>query len=172
MTHLEAWEVEAPTPRLHFPIHPSELAQLTPSPDMSRDLINPRAFERCNKQTTIFPCHQMPTDENIPPSSSRQCSQSKCKITLPDGYKWKSCQGCREKDKLAKRQKRRHEDEDNIPRKRLTPTITKPAALGSSAERGGPQFDVTDKSDCGSDNSNTVRINNHSIATLTFQNRM
>ncbi|KAJ7796482.1 hypothetical protein B0H14DRAFT_2619910 [Mycena olivaceomarginata] len=35
------------------------------------------------------------------------CSQSKCKTVLPPNYKWGSCESCRERDKLAKHEKRK-----------------------------------------------------------------
>jgi hypothetical protein len=51
-------------------------------------------------------------DENFPPQPTRQCSQSKCKHILDAGYQFKSCEQCREHDKLAK-QKKRQRDKEN-----------------------------------------------------------
>jgi hypothetical protein len=98
-------------------------------------------------------------DENIPPSSSRQCSQSKCKATLPNDYKWKSCERCRERDRVAKKKKRQHENDDNIPRKRLTPSTL--SALGRPAEKAEHNADSGDNSENGSNDGDTVSINNH-----------
>ena len=51
-------------------------------------------------------------DENSPPQPTRQCSQSKCKKVLDTGYQFKSCERCRDRDKLAK-QKKRQRDKEN-----------------------------------------------------------
>jgi hypothetical protein len=51
-------------------------------------------------------------DENLAPPSDRECSQSKCKAKLPVGYKFKSCEKCREVSRLGMQKKRKREKED------------------------------------------------------------
>lgn len=60
-------------------------------------------------------------DENSQ-SSTRQCSQSKCKKNLDTGYQFKSCEQCRERDKHAKQKKRQRdkENKESLKRPRLT----------------------------------------------------
>jgi hypothetical protein len=56
-------------------------------------------------------------DENSPPLPARQCSQSKCKKTLHTEYQFKSCEQCRERDKLAKQKKWQCDKENKEARK-------------------------------------------------------
>ena len=67
-----------------------------------------------NAVAHILHCIGMPTSNvdtttPIPPHVERRCSQSKCTVVLPDGYKYKTCQKCRDISKhSAQRKQKRH----------------------------------------------------------------
>ena len=70
-------------------------------------------------------------DENSAPQPIRQCSQSKCKNILDAGYQFKSCDQCRERDKLAKQKKRQRdkENKESLKRPRLAVDYDSPEVI-------------------------------------------
>ena len=47
--------------------------------------------------------------------SVNQCTQSKCKAALPDGYQYKTCEKCRNISKLCMQKKRKRDKADEGP---------------------------------------------------------
>ena len=103
-------------------------------------------------------------DENSTPQLPRICSQSKCKKTLDAGYQFRSCQQCRERDKVAKQRKRQREKEEKEVRKR-------PRMTSTTADGNCPDVIVIDsdgeRSNNESDTSREVTINNLVIKILS-----
>ena len=58
---------------------------------------------------------QPTSDNDFAPPSENQCSQSKCKANLPVGYKYKSCEKCRNTSRLSMQKKRKREKVDEGP---------------------------------------------------------
>ena len=52
------------------------------------------------------------TKDDFAPPSVNHCTQSKCKATLPDGYKYKTCEKCRNMCKLSMQRKRKRDRAD------------------------------------------------------------
>jgi hypothetical protein len=95
------------------------------------------------------------SDENSTPQPRRLCSQSKCKKTLDAGYQFRSCEQCRERDKVAKQRKRQREKEEKEARKRPRTTL---AANGNCPEVVVIDSD-TERSDNESETGREVIIN-------------
>ena len=51
-----------------------------------------------------------PSYDDFAPLSEIQCSQSKCKATFPAGYKYKTCDKCRNISRLCMERKQKIED--------------------------------------------------------------
>jgi hypothetical protein len=75
----------------------------------------------------------MDLDENAPPLFDKQCSQKKCKATLPPEYKWKTCQQCHDWGRLHKQVKRKNNDAEDGPRRRVVLQVS--TAGNQSEER-------------------------------------
>ena len=69
-------------------------------------------------------------NQTPPPLAQRECSQKKCKVILPPKYKWKTCHGCRDWERLHKQAKRKNDDDDDGPRRRVV--LQTPAAENAS----------------------------------------
>ena len=55
------------------------------------------------------------TTDDLAPLSVNYCTQSKCKAALSDGYKYKTCEKCRNISKLSMQKKRKRDKADEGP---------------------------------------------------------
>ena len=75
------------------------------------------------------------SDENSPPPSERQCSQSKCTRIIPINDTHKTCKKCREANARTKAKKRKRDLEDNGQQRRIALQPVRVTCQNSEATR-------------------------------------
>ena len=99
----------------------------------------------CSKQYLVHNVHNIrkliiqmpPSYDDFAPPSEIQCSQSKCKANLPAGYKYKTCDKCRNISRLCMERKRKREDIVEGPHRQ------QPTAPGNNASKEKAQSNTS-----------------------------